>query len=178
MPFPAAPPDTGSVPAAELAATQGIHAPDVAGLESWRLVWRAFVRARAAWPGARAALERLAEAVRSDDGRLLQGATTFPPPLMCVQDWVCEGADVVGWLGLERPLVPEDSVHLKAGDGTFPSVGEVEEGFARLCSECDRITGEPASCRYLLNWSDDTPRERMRAELAAEIRFNLTGEGP
>ena len=95
--------------------------------------------------------------------RLITGATTNPPPLQCVQDWPVEAAcplALSGWLG-ER----------------LATVGAVEEFFARLCYEADQRLGEPAACRYLLNWIDDTARAEMRRELLAEVEGELTRRG-
>jgi hypothetical protein len=49
----------------------------------------------------------------------------------------------------------------------------VEEYFARLCFEADQRLGEPAVCRWFLNWFDDTPRDVMRRELLAEVERAL-----
>ncbi|MBX9582421.1 MAG: hypothetical protein K2X87_19125, partial [Gemmataceae bacterium] len=54
------------------------------------------------------------------------------------------------------------------GEG-LESVGEVEEFFARACFEADQRLGEPAACRWFLNWFDDTPRDQMRRELLPEV---------
>jgi hypothetical protein len=37
------------------------------------------------------------------------------------------------------------------GDG-LETVAEVEEFFARVCFEADQVLGEPAACRWFLNW--------------------------
>jgi hypothetical protein len=58
------------------------------------------------------------------------------------------------------------------GDG-LETVAEVEEFFARMCFEVDQRVGEPAGCRWFLNWFDETPREEMRAELLAEVERAL-----
>lgn len=101
-------------------------------------------------------------ALESDDQRLVQGVTTSPPPLQSVQDWPVEAACAVGYCGW-------------AGDG-LETVGEVEEFFARVCHECDRLLGEPAGCRHLLNWFDEAPRDEMRQHLAGEVRLALKGK--
>jgi hypothetical protein len=128
-------------------------------MESWRLVWRDGFA-----PGFSAAgLVALRDALAADDPRLVQGSTSVPPPLTAVQDWPVEAACAVGfcgWLG-------EDLV----------SVGQVEESFARACFECDRRMGEPAACRWFLNWFDDTPRDEMRRELLAEVELALRTGG-
>lgn len=125
-------------------------------MESWRLIWRDGIVPQLSTGG----LEALAVALRDDDPRLRQGMTTSPPPLMCVQDFPCAGADAIGYAGWK-------------GDG-LTTVGEVEEHFARVCSQCDQATGGPADCRHFLNWYDDTPRPEMRRELAAEVRLAIT----
>jgi hypothetical protein len=129
-------------------------------MESWRLVWRdGFVPVLST-----TGLEALWMALQSDDPRLTQGSTTTPPPLMCVQEWPVEAAcalGVCGWLG----------------DG-LETVGQVEEHFARCCFEADQRLGEPAACRWFLNWFDDTPRAEMRAELLAEVERALQERVP
>ena len=103
--------------------------------------------------------KRLRQALTNDDPRLLQGATTTPPPLQCVQDWPVEAACALGFCGWQ-------------GDG-LETVAEVEEFFARMCFEIDQRLGEPAACRWFLNWFDETPRDEMRALLAAEVTRSL-----
>src|SRR5205814_4865596 len=106
-----------------------------------------------------AGLESLRDALRADDPRLTQGSTTTPPPLMCVQDWPVEAACALGFCGWQGE--------------TLESVGEVEEFFARVCFEADQRLGEPAACRWFLNWFDDTPREEMRRLLLPELDRSL-----
>lgn len=124
-------------------------------MESWRQVWRdGFVPVLST-----AGLEKLAIALATDDARLTQGSTTTPPPLLCVQDWPVEAACALGFCGWQ-------------GDG-LSKVGEVEEFFAMACFQADQRLGEPAACRWFLNWFDDTPRHVMRAELLAEVKRAL-----
>ncbi len=120
-------------------------------MEAWRKVWREGVAPQLSTAG----LEALRLALTTDDPRLLQGATTTPPPLQCVQEWAVEAACAVGFCGWQ-------------GDG-LETVAEVEEFFARVCFEADQALGEPASCRWFLNWFDETPREEMRRLLLAEV---------
>jgi hypothetical protein len=120
-------------------------------MESWRMVWREGFAPVLSTAG----LQALRQALLADDPRLLQGATTSPPPLMCVQEWPVEGCCGLGWCGWH-------------GEG-LETVGEVEEFFARCCFEADQRLGEPAACRWFLNWFDDTPRDVMRRELLAEV---------
>ena len=120
-------------------------------MESWRKVWREGLAERISTSG----LTALRRALLNDDARLLQGATTSPPPLQCVQDWPVEAACGLGYCGWQ-------------GDG-LETVGQVEEFFARICFEADQALGEPAACRWFLNWFDETPREAMRQQLLPEV---------
>jgi hypothetical protein len=129
-------------------------------MESWRLVWRdGFVPVIST-----AGLEALRDALQSDDLRLTQGSTTTPPPLMCVQDWPVEAACALGFCGWQG-----EELH---------TVGEVEEFFARVCFEADQRLGEPAACRWFLNWFDDTPRNVMLRELLDEVKLALAARPP
>jgi hypothetical protein len=124
-------------------------------MESWRKVWREGVAPLVST----AALEALQRALSDDDARLLQGSTTTPPPLQCVQDWPVEAACALGFCGWQ-------------GEG-LETVAEVEEFFARMCFEIDQRLGEPAACRWFLNWFDETPRDEMREALLAEVHRAL-----
>ena len=124
-------------------------------MESWRKVWREGLAPLLSTTG----LDALRRGLQSDDARLLQGATTTPPPLQCVQDWPVEAACALGYCGWQ-------------GDG-LETVAEVEEFFARMCFEIDQRLGEPAACRWFLNWFDDTPRDEMRRELLIEVQRTL-----
>lgn len=124
-------------------------------MESWRKVWREGIA-----PVLRtSAIESLQQALITDDRRLLQQATTCPPPLLSLADTPCEGADAIGWCGWQ-------------GEG-LETVGQVEEYFAKICWECDMRIGEPAACRWFLNWFDETPRDHMRRELLIEVELVL-----
>lgn len=120
-------------------------------MESWRKVWREGVVPLLSTT----ALDSLQRALTNDDARLLQGATTTPPPLQCVQDWPVEAACALGYCGWQ-------------GEG-LETVAEVEEFFARICFEIDQRLGEPAACRWFLNWFDETPRHEMRDKLSSEV---------
>src|SRR5438270_567021 len=119
-------------------------------METWRRVWREGIAPQVSELG----LEALRAGLVEDDGCLLQGATTLPPPLQSVRDWPVEGACALGYCGWQ-------------GEG-LETVADVEEYFARLCFEADRLVGEPAAARLFLNWFDDTPRPEMRRLLLAE----------
>jgi hypothetical protein len=120
-------------------------------VEKWRETWRRGVAPLLPTRG----LEALALALTSDDARLLQGATTSPPSLKCVWDWPVEAACLLAY-----------PMWRLAGDYT---VGDCEADFASLCFQIDEALGEPAGCRHLMNWFDDTPRDRMRRELLPEV---------
>lgn len=137
----------------------------------WKEVWR-----RGFAPLlSREALESLKYALETDDARLLQGATTIPPPLQCVQDWPCEAACPIGYAGASEMggLLPQ-GVITKQGH-PCATVGEVEEFFARACFAADQAMSEPAACRWLLNWFDETPRPEMIRELLPEVVLALAG---
>jgi hypothetical protein len=102
------------------------------------------------------ALEVLKKALVEDDPRLLQGATTSPPPLQCVRDWPVEAACAISFCGWQ-------------GEG-LKTVEEVEQYFADQCFQADQALGEPAGARWFLNAFDDTPRDEMRRLLAEEIQ--------
>ena len=129
-------------------------------MESWRIVWRdGFVPTLPT-----AGLEALRDALAADDHRIVQGATTTPPPLMCVQEWPVEAACALGFCGWQGEALE--------------TVGGVEEFFAKSCFEADNRLGEPAACRWFLNWFDDTPRDDMRRELLAEVELALADRLP
>jgi hypothetical protein len=106
-----------------------------------------------------ATLAALRLAVATDDCRLIQGATTTPPPLACLQDWPVEGADLIGLAGMFSGL---------------KTVGEVEELFARVCFEADQRLGHPAAVRWWLEYHDDTPWDALRAAVGFELDAELT----
>jgi hypothetical protein len=124
-------------------------------MEAWRRCWREGFEPLLSVAG----LEALRKALLKDDPRLQQGATTTPPPLKCMEDWPVEAACGIAYAGWQ-------------GDG-LETVGEVEEFFARMCFEIDQRLGEPAGCRWFLNWFDETPREEMRRQLLAEVNRAL-----
>jgi len=124
-------------------------------MEAWQKVWRIGLEPQLS----DLALGALLTALEEDDGRLLQGATTSPPPLPCVQDWPVEACCGISWCGWQ-------------GEG-LQLVGQVEEYFARTCFKADEILDEPAACRHCLKWFDDTPRAEMRHLLAAEVKSSI-----
>lgn len=125
-------------------------------MESWRLVWRNSFAKFLPLTG----LHAVKRALETDDPKLIQGSTSTPPPLNCVQDWPVEAACALGFCGW----------HDGTGNDT---VGEVEAFFAKACFDADQRLGEPAACRWFLNWFDDTPRPEMRRELLAEVELAI-----
>jgi hypothetical protein len=128
-------------------------------LASWQRVWRLGLAPQLS----AAALNALKKGLVNDDVRLIQGATTSPPPLQCVKDWKLEGGCGVCYAAWQ-------------GDGLV-TVGEVEEYFGHVCFEAGRRLGEEAGVRYFLNWFDETPRAEMRHLLIPEIDLALAGRG-
>lgn len=124
-------------------------------MESWRMVWREGISPVLSTAG----LESLWQALRTDDPRLAQGCSTTPPPLLSLADCPCSGADAIGWCGWQGQ--------------NLTTVGEVELYFARCCFDSDARMGEPAACRWFLNWWDDSPRDVARTELLAEVERTL-----
>lgn len=124
-------------------------------MESWQKVWREGIEPLLSID----ALRVLHAALLSDDPRLIQGANTTPPPLLCVHDWPVEEACVLCYAGWQ-------------GEG-LETVAEVEEYFARLCFECDQRMGDPAACRWFLNFWDDTPRHVLFPLILEEVNLEL-----
>jgi hypothetical protein len=124
-------------------------------VESWRRVFREGLEPVVSTAGLRA----LRQALLTDDSRLIQGATTTPPPLRCVENWPVEAACMTAYCFWK-------------GDG-LETVAEVEEAFARAAFEIDKHLGEPAGCRHLFNWFDSTPRAEMIANLLPEVEKAL-----
>lgn len=124
-------------------------------MENWKLVWREGLAPLLSTPS----LNVLKRALTCDDPCLIQGATTKPPPLQMVEDWSVECACAVGFCGWQGE--------------NLETVKEVEEYFARKCFEVDQRLGEPAACRWFLNWFDETPREEMRTQLLSEVIMTL-----
>jgi hypothetical protein len=129
-------------------------------MESWRTVWRDGFAPVLTLKG----LEALRDALAADDPRLTQGSTTTPPPLMCVQDWKCEAACLVGYAGWQGQKLE--------------TVGEVEEFFAKKCFQADQLLGEPAACRSLLNFFDDEPRDEVFKAILEEVEAELHKRAP
>lgn len=124
-------------------------------METWKQVWRVGVAPQLLTRG----LVALRQAIITDDARLIQGGTTSPPPFACTLDWLVEAACLIGFCGWQS-------------DG-LKTVKEVEIYFGQVCFECDKEMREPAACRWLLNWFDETPREEMLKQLLPEVELEL-----
>ena len=129
-------------------------------LPAWKRVWRLGIVSQLSMQG----LEALRRALLTDDKRLIQGATTSPPPLHCVSDWNVEGADAI-------------SFALWQGDG-YATVGQLEERFAMVCCKASNELGEPAAIKYFLHWWDESPRFKARQQLLIECDLALIGRLP
>jgi hypothetical protein len=125
-------------------------------MEIWRKVWRDGFGPQFSIR----ALEALRHGLSKDDRGLLQGATSTPPPLQYAQEWPVEAACAVGYCGWKGE--------------NLRTVAEVEEFFARACFDADNRLGEPAACRWFLNWFDETPRDDVRRLLLEELSATLS----
>jgi hypothetical protein len=126
-------------------------------METWQSVWRKGLAPRLSTCG----LDALRQALLRDDGRLMQGATTSPPPLESLQDAPVEAACALGYCVWQ-------------GDGK-DTVAEVNMTFEKICAAADEVVGEATACRLFLNWFDDTPRPLMRRQLLREVNRVLVG---
>jgi hypothetical protein len=126
-------------------------------MEKWRRVWREGIAPHLS----RSALLALQSALRRDDRRLLQGVVTAPPPLEANGNCAVVGGCAIGlcgWLGEGRMCVDD-----------------VEAYFTEICEAADAVLGEPAACRFFINWFDDVPRAELRRELLPEVTRALQG---
>lgn len=128
-------------------------------MEAWKKVWREGVAPELSID----ALKAIRKAILEDDPRLLQGATTSPPPLTCVKDWPCEGACLFGYAGW-------------VAEG-LETVGQVEDYFTQVSYRADVRLQEPGVIRHFLNWFDDTPRDKVRSLLLPEINAAIVEKG-
>ncbi|MFL5244874.1 MAG: hypothetical protein ACJ8FY_22460 [Gemmataceae bacterium] len=120
-------------------------------MNTWQQVWHQGLAPSLSTP----ALEALHTALVKDDPRVIQGATTLPPPIDGVQSWPVEAACVIGFSGWQ-------------GHG-LESVAQVEQFFACVCSQAEERLGETAASRWFLNWYDTTARTEVRHQLLAEV---------
>lgn len=146
-------------------------------IEEWRRVWRESFAKILPLKG----LEALREALVKDDDRLSQGSTSTSTttPFMCVESWPVEAACLLGFCGaIENGGFADQTASGNQTNKDAATVGRVEEFFAQMCFDADQMLGEPAACRALLNFYDDTPRERMLAELLPEVERAIAARVP
>jgi len=123
-------------------------------METWKTVWRQGIAPQCTDEQ----LQALALALECDYPELIQGATCEPAPLFVNFDLLCQCACPIGFLGWKTGM---------------ETVGQVEEFFARTCFNANQALGEPAAVRWFMNWVDETPREKMRQGLLAEVQASL-----
>jgi hypothetical protein len=128
-------------------------------MRTWQWVWREGIAPSLST----AALEALAQALERGDRGLVQWTVTFPPSLQALSDHPVEATCAVGYCGWR-------------GEG-LKTVAEVQDYYTRVCFEAGQRLGEPAACRWFLNWCDDTPRAEMCRLLLAEVRETLSRRG-
>lgn len=122
-------------------------------MERWREVWRKGVAPMIDVDG----LEALAEALRSDDPRLIQTRSTNPS---AIPEWInapCLGACALAFPGLS--------------DGAM--VAEVDEKFLAVLRGCDELLDHRGGSAAFIHWFDQTPRNEMRAALLVEVEAAL-----
>jgi hypothetical protein len=128
-------------------------------METWKVAWRNGVAPCLSTEG----LLALRDALRTDDRRLIQNATTFPPPLEAAKDW---------------PVAAACAVALACWHGSgLTTVGEVETAFALACQGASERLGEPGAVRWFLNAYDEMSRDQMRRELLTEVCRTLAERG-
>lgn len=120
-------------------------------MESWRQVWRTGIVQQVD----SRSLAILWEALKKDDPRIIQGATTVPTPVLQMMDQPVESADVIAFIGWQCFGAAK--------------VAEAEDFWFRVFRESNSKTNCPDSACYFLNWYDSCPRNEMRESLIAEI---------
>jgi hypothetical protein len=123
----------------------------------WQKVWREGLMPLLS----ERALLVLKEALEQDDHELIQGHTALPEGEVTL-DCPPEAACLLGY------------VAWKVEGRT--TVGDIQSRFAEYCFEIDQRMGEPAACRYLLGFFDESPREEMRRAFLNEIELSLANE--
>jgi hypothetical protein len=124
-------------------------------MEMWKKVWREGLAPLLS----ATELETLRRGLVRDDRRLIQRSTCCPPPSEVFHEEAVEGACALGYCGWQAERLE--------------TVAEVEQFFIQTCVAADERLGEPAACRYFLNWFDETPRADMRRSLLAEVNRAL-----
>ena len=78
-------------------------------------------------------------------------------------------------LAIELQRLSSDDLHrayTNLGD-MLDQDGQVEEAFAGVMAEAGQALGDPSGARHFLQFWDDAPRGRARAELLAEVLCEL-----
>jgi hypothetical protein len=124
-------------------------------METWRKVWRKGIAPTLSTP----ALKAIEQALETNDPRLIQGATTSPPPLACVSDWEPDACCLLTYGGWQ-------------GDGK-KTILDLEQFFADRCNMADDFLGEVSGCRWFLNFWDESPREQVFPLVLEEVKLAL-----
>lgn len=107
------------------------------------------------------ALKKLQVALKTNDKRLIQGATCEPPPIFECMDFPVASTCLVAFC----------CVMDKGGFGKV-TVGEVDEAFTIAIEKSNSELG-PREHSYLLNWWDGTKREDAFSQLLKEVNITL-----
>jgi hypothetical protein len=123
--------------------------------ETWALIWRRGIAPQLSI----ASLKALRDALAADDRRLIQGMTCIPIPIEAVREMPIQGACALGYAAWK-------------GEG-LRTVGELQDRFETISSECSNLTGDPEAVRWFLNRFDDWDRKEMLENLLPEVERGL-----
>lgn len=102
-------------------------------------------------------LEAMEFGLLIDDPAIIQGNTSSPQPPHGNWGGLCQSTDITCY-GFWRK-------------GGLETIGDIETKFSELCYEADEKLGEPAFCRWYLNWVDSCPRDEMFSVMLREVRL-------
>lgn len=137
-------------------------------MEAWRATWRNGVAPCLTLEQ----LIALHDALASDDVRLIQGRTSYPPTIEPpfandANGQPIEAACVLGYCAAISLGGFSDS----GANTSAAKVLDVGHAFSQLCWRIDEeMLKDTAGCRWFLNWFDETPREQMRRVLLPEVQ--------
>jgi len=122
-------------------------------VEAWQHIWREGIAPVLSVRG----LEVLRRALVADDAALGQGVTArneadnldAPPEVACPLGYA-------GWQG-----------------ESLATVQDAEDWFAWVCGQIDRRLKDPFSCRWFMQFWDNTPRPEARRQLLIEVERSL-----
>ena len=125
--------------------------------EKWRVAWRVGIAPCLPTAG----LRHLRDALRADDGRLIQGRTVSPTLLESEDAGhePCMGACAIGFAGWK-------------GLG-LSSVFTLNEWFAATVNRAGELLPERYVPQFFTRWFDETPRAEMIRELLPEVERSL-----